>query len=219
MIESDELPRVTVIGLCGYKRSGKDTTCDLLGDEFRKLCNTLGWGVVRPTVIRLAWADHVRRVAALQYDVAVDVMFDDARKDEIDPRWGLTYRQMQVIVGEAGRKAHRDTWTRPVTKVIDAELIRSRRGPLEPTLVLVSGTRFGREADVLRERGGQLWMVDRGLESDGTNTERDPRLLRPEVSVSNLGTIADLAAAVRGMLPAALAFNRAGERRVPPLDP
>lgn len=72
------------------KRAGKDTTAGMLAAGSAALgarCDVLAFG------------DALRETAAAAYGVPVGEFTDDALKDAVDARWGITRRQMLKNVG------------------------------------------------------------------------------------------------------------------------
>jgi hypothetical protein len=78
-----------VIGVSGYKRSGKDTVGKYITDHFKRF-------------ERYAFADPVREAAMAFFGWSLEYM--TKHKEEIDPFWGISPRQaLQYIGTEVGR--------------------------------------------------------------------------------------------------------------------
>lgn len=143
-----------VIGIGGFKRSGKDTFGRLLHEAAAQR------GVYAHMS---AFAKPVRAAAAAAYRVK-PACFILEHKDEIDPRWGITYRQMMINVGEAMRQLDPDHWVKLWRRFI-TDL------PQE-ALLIVTDVRQRNEARAVKALGGSLVLLQRpGIVWDGTQVE------------------------------------------------
>jgi len=146
---------VEIIGLSGYARSGKDEAAKILVEEFG--------------FTRVAFADKLREVLyALDPIVApskeryfvgskvvvtlqevIDVYgWDKYKESEYGPE---IRRLLQRLGTEAGRQALWDTiWIDATLTGFDAD-----------AKVVVSDARFFNEFDAIRERGGEIWRIER----------------------------------------------------------
>lgn len=144
-----------IIGLSGYARSGKDEAAKILVEEFG--------------FTRVAFADKLREVLyALDPIVApskeryfvgskvvvtlqevIDVYgWDKYKESEYGPE---IRRLLQRLGTEAGRQALWDTiWIDATLTGFDAD-----------AKVVVSDARFFNEFDAIRERGGEIWRIER----------------------------------------------------------
>ena len=93
-----------LIGLHGKPRVGKDT----VANHLIKKHNLLKYG---PSV-------RVKDTTAVMFDIPRAYLDDDSMKDQMDPFWGITYRQMAQKVGkESSRDVFGDDiWMRHVEK-------------------------------------------------------------------------------------------------------
>ena len=146
-----------VIGIGGFKRSGKDTFGRLLKEAAEQR------GVV---AITTAFADPVRGAAAPIYGYGTSTFhfIKPESKDEVNPRWGITPRQMMINVGEAMRAINPDHWVK---------LWREYIGDVkENVLVIVTDVRQRNEAHAVKALGGSLVLLQRsGIVWDGTQVE------------------------------------------------
>jgi len=153
-----------IVGVAGRKRHGKDTVAEMLSEH---------WGFHR-----IAYADPLKQIAMDLWSLSHEQVFgDDTAKETIDPRWGLSGRQiMQRIGTEVVRSVHAETWTRkafdtiqrgceggsvmlysPVTKQFE-------RVEFEPSFAqrwVLSDVRFPNEADAVKQHGGTIIKVVR----------------------------------------------------------
>ena len=94
-----------IIGLAGFKRTGKDTFASYFPSNFT----------------RMAFAEPLKQAAAIIYDVPITV-FEDELKDATNEKWGITHRDMLINVGqkmrevdpEIGRASCRERVSSPV---------------------------------------------------------------------------------------------------------
>lgn len=144
-----------VIGIGGFKRSGKDTFAEQLEAAVQQR------GLVP---VLTSFAAAVRRSAAAVYGVDESVFFK--AKDVIHPEWGITPRQMMINVGESMRTVDPDHWVK----------IWRRRADVyaQPNLVLIAtDVRRCNEAAEVASRGGTLVLVQHPFRCwDGSEVER-----------------------------------------------
>lgn len=183
------------VALVGYAGAGKDSVADVLCQEF-------GYA-------RVAFADPLREMAAaLNPWIATGglpgrgddglVRYTDAISHfgytEAKRRYSEVRTFLQRLGTEAGRKVlGSNVW-------VDAAVKRAR---LSAAPVAFTDCRFPNEAAAVREMGGLVWRVDRpgvGPANDHAS-ERFPAECAPDAVVTNDGTLADLAARVRALLP------------------
>jgi len=143
-----------VIGIGGFKRSGKDTFAEQLAHAVRQR------GLVP---VMTAFATAVRHAAAAAYGVDESVFFD--AKDTIHPEWGITPRQMMINEGEGMRSIDPDHWI----KVWRRRIAVYNRPEL---VIIVSDVRQLNEAVEIASLGGTLALMQRpDKEWDGTAVE------------------------------------------------
>lgn len=148
-----------VIGIGGFKRSGKDTFGRLLKEAAEQ----------RGILARItAFAEPVRRAAAAAYGYGTDTFPFTAShmKDTVNPQWGITPRQMMGIVGEAMCASDSDHWVKVWRQFHVNTIVESNE------MVIVTDVRKINEAVEVASLGGTLALVqhpDRFW--DGTATE------------------------------------------------
>jgi hypothetical protein len=145
-----------LIGLHGKPRVGKDTTANHL---IKKL-NLLRYGPSVP----------VKDTTAAMFDIPRHYLDDDNMKDEMDPYWKMTYRQMAQQVGkESSRDVFgEDFWM----KHVDLKW-RSIKAPRRPMAIgmdsgnpvyngmILADIRYANEIEWVHERGGHVFFVVR----------------------------------------------------------
>lgn len=124
--------RRRLIGFAGRSGHGKDTAGSVLVAH--------GWQ-------RVAFADPLKAIVADLWDMTHDQMHGVGR-EVIDPRWGLTPREILQRFGAAARDVHPDTWVR-----------RALRGL--PDRAVVTDVRYPNEARAIQEQGGRVVLVHR----------------------------------------------------------
>ena len=196
--------RVQIIGVCGRKRHGKDAVGRVLREHFGYTCT--------------AFADPLKRVVMSVYDLSWDQVFgDEAEKEAVIERWGLSPRQiMQRFGTEVGRSVHPDTWIRNTLDNIhsavsgrgawlrnDVQREFEHRWTATPKLWVVTDVRFPNEAEAIREAGGQVWTVVRpslGAPVDEHTSEKSVDLVVPDARIINDGSLDDLRTRVQAVL-------------------
>lgn len=141
-----------LIGLHGKPRVGKDTVAAYLIKKY----NLHRYGPSVP----------VKDTTAAMFNIPRHYLDDDKMKDEMDPFWKMTYRQMAQKVGkESSRDVFgEDFWMRHVEKIW--EETKETSGLVTPTTVLPRGlvladVRYANEIDWIKERGGDVFFIVR----------------------------------------------------------
>lgn len=131
-----------IVGLCGDIGSGKTTVS--------KHLVTLGF-------VPRSFAGPLKRGVAAMLGVGVDMLSNqEFKKGQVYPG-GPTYRQVLERIGtEGGRGLAEDFWVRISMDHVDRLLLK------EPdTDFVFDDLRFPNEFAAVRERGGQVWLVER----------------------------------------------------------
>lgn len=186
---SEKQQRPFVVGIGGFKRTGKDTFARVVAD----VAKSRGFAVAT-----IAFADPLRQAAAAAYGVDVAVFTDDARKETVCPAWGITYRQMLINLGEAMRTVDPDHWVKAwrqsVAKVQSPHYAPRASpyamGTYHPVLILVPDLRRVNEAAVIHDAGGVTVLMRRpGIVWDGHVNELPAHLAqkRDDIRAATLG--------------------------------
>lgn len=88
-----------IIGISGYKGSGKDTVAKFITGRFPWFLS--GW-------YRVSLADPVRSTASVVYGFKIKDMIHPVRKEEVDEIWGIKRRTALINIGQGMRKAVSD---------------------------------------------------------------------------------------------------------------
>ncbi len=156
-----------LVGISGFKRSGKNTFADVL----RNVAHERGLAFVA-----VAFADPLRRAAAAAYGVDVSNFTDDAKKDTVCEAWGITYRQMLINLGEAMRGVDADHWVKALRQqvlLLPEQHFQGRASPwaagtYHDIIVAVTDVRRVNEAAAVHDLGGVNVLVRRpGVVWDG----------------------------------------------------
>ncbi len=187
-----------LIGLNGYKGSGKDLTFDLIKE-------------LAPEAQRRAFADRMKLFGAslLGLTYEDDILFTMNQLKSLGSvssqiggwtRAEVDGRQFLRNVGENARLMFGQYFW--VDQVLPDPRRYSEWGFHEISLLqvdflVVTDVRYEFEAERIKRLGGQIWNVTRpGVGSDGHISEQDPltwqSLNQPDVWISNDGTLADL---------------------------
>jgi hypothetical protein len=133
-----------LIGLHGKPRAGKDSICNYI------LAND-------PSLMRFGPSVQVKKATAAMFDIPEEYLYDDKMKEQIDPYWGISYREMAQKVGkESSRDVFgSDFWMRHVENFLFNKLPEGKRG------IILADIRYANEVDWVKERGGFVIFVTR----------------------------------------------------------
>ena len=141
-----------IIGLAGKAGAGKSTVADAL---------------VMKGFQRDAYAKTMKEAISIIFGIPLDILRSNAAvKSQIDPYWGMSYRQIMQLFGtEACRKTFGgDIWER---------VLWNRHTYVDYDLV-IDDVRFPNEAEAILDRGGQVWEIVRGKDSKDTHSSETP---------------------------------------------
>lgn len=180
----------SVIGLTGHMGAGKDSAAALLA--------MVGYQ-------RVAFADQVRHEAAeaiargfvpteaLAYpQIAYDLQSVTTEEVWEKPTKNRMRRILQWWGTEYRRASDPDYWVKRAMQEADAI-----------PMMAVSDVRFPNEVAAIRERGGVVWKINRSVTLNGIPGHASETLvdqIEPDVTISNHGTLLDLADAIMSQL-------------------
>jgi hypothetical protein len=173
-----------LIGLTGKARSGKDKAGSIL--------------FLNHGFIRVAIADPLKTAAAVMYCLDPAEFHDDALKDQVEPRWGITRRSMIQNLGEM------------VKQNLDPEFWMKNwflRYALvgDSNHVVVTDVRFDYEAERIIQLGGvivDMQRLDSGLAGQDAQHVSEQGL-NPSLithTINNNGSISDLSRSLEALL-------------------
>lgn len=168
-----------LIGLTAPARAGKDTVGGILHTHF--------------AAARVAFANPLRAALRAMIPGLTDEHFFGNLKEVEIPWLGKSPRQMMQTLGtEWGRNlVHNELWLKIAEQTIDAHMNNLLH-------VAVTDVRFENEAHFIRQKGGQVWHIQRG-EAPKVNahaSEAGVQFMQGDLIIDNNGTIADLEAKV-----------------------
>lgn len=170
-----------LIGVHGKPRSGKDTLATHLVEKY----NLLRYGPSMP----------VKTATAAMFNIPVEYLYDDERKDTFDTFWQMSYREMAQKVGkESSRDVFgEDFWMRHVDKVWNR--IQQGTYGVHNGMVLAD-IRYANEVTWVRDRGGIAIFVTRENRNYVANeqhaAEKGLDLALADVVIPNNDTVEDL---------------------------
>lgn len=188
----DASGRTAIVGLMGYAQSGKDTTAQVLTDEFG--------------FTRIAFADALRDMLyALNPPIIVDEWVDSLGDHEMygtvkgvvdSVGWDeakTRYRHVRILLQRLGTEAGRNVLGQSVW--VDAAMRKVKPGGR----YVFTDVRFPNEVTAVRDAGGLMWRVVREgtkpVNAHASETAADD--VFADVTFLNNGTVEDLHRAVR----------------------
>lgn len=169
------MTRTSIIGLAGHIGAGKTLAASMV-----------------PGATHLQWSDAVYRGIAAILGVEEAILRDRRCKDATIRVAGmdLSPRHLLRTLGtEWGREMiHYDLWVQLTMDRI--RLLRESTGCRRFT---ICGTRFGNEVAAIRERGGEVWWIERpGLSAGEHVSDQLLTADRCDRVIDNIGTVDDL---------------------------
>ena len=144
-----------IIGLAGFKRTGKDTFASYFPSNFT----------------RMAFAEPLKQAAAIIYDVPITV-FEDELKDATNEKWGITHRDMLINLGQKMREVDPDHWVKLMKSRILSSQLRSSPDDTDQH-ILITDVRQPNELQMIEHLGGAVYLVQRkGVAWNGHPTEK-----------------------------------------------
>lgn len=144
-----------LIGLSGFKRSGKDTAAIAL---------------VRAGFVRLAFADAVRSELFQKHPDAAQIK-DDQKEQPQDILGGRSLRDLLIEIGQGRRAENPDYWVQTLEPTLKTHLQNGKS-------VVISDVRMPNEIDLLRKFSAKMvWITREGVTSNGHATEQDLEFL------------------------------------------
>lgn len=178
-----------IIGLTGLAGAGKDTVRAILEHDH----GYIGFG----------FADPIRNMLrTLLSDNGISETWMDERTLKERPIPGLdkSYRELAQTLGTEWGRTHlgADFWLR----IAEAYMHDITNQTFAPLHFVVSDVRFQNEADWVRQRGGVIWHISRpGLRGVRDHiSEQGAATIKPDRTLVNDGTIADLAGLVGSII-------------------
>ena len=184
---------VTIIGLTGRKRSGKDT---------------VGKYMVDRGYIRLAFADALKNACREIFGFTDEQLNGDELKETVDKYWEHTPREILQTVGtelfrnnlpKFCNNINNDIWIRVVGKKINDLILQGQ------TKIVITDVRFENEYRFIKQQGGKIFKIIRPDNIRHNNSQHESEKLIDNMGCNKLivnnGTIADLYIKTENCLP------------------
>lgn len=173
-----------IIGLIGKKGHGKNALADAIELASKR------------EVVQVAFAGALKEAARIIFRLD-DEQLHGRRKEEVDPRWNKTPREILQLLGtEVGRSIDREVWIKSVRAQAEAAWTQN-----PGAIVVVTDVRFENEAEFILAMRGLLVRVSMpekqaGLfEAHASEIEQEGIIVHAKVE--NDGTLAQLDSAGR----------------------
>lgn len=163
-----------LIGVCGRKRSGKDTFGNYVSRAYENFET-------------YAFADPLKRVCMVLFDFSHEQMYDGKAKETNDSRWGCTPRHVMQIVGTEICRNVLPTFIPQMNNIEGTFWIRhfltwyrKKQNSDNVVNVVVTDVRFLDEAQAIRNQGGIIVKIESDREGVNLDTHAS------EVELSNI---------------------------------
>lgn len=170
-----------IIGIAGRKQSGKNTVSMYMEEWY-------GFE-------QRAFADPIKRALEQIFDWPRSIWDSEESKNAVDPRWGVSPRQMAQHMGtEWGQFALCESFPQ-FAKTIGRTLwvTRATHGLTGEEDVVFNDMRFLHEAEAIRKLGGYVFFLDRASQSEDAHlSETELSLIKPDYIIVNDGSRDDL---------------------------
>lgn len=153
-------PTPRLVAFVGPSGSGKDVAAGHLVDQ---------------GFVRIAVADPLKRAVQSLFDLDDEQLWGK-RRDEVDPRLGVTPRELYQRFSDACRELDTDVWLRPWRRAIEAEIGGGKR-------VVCSDLRTHAELESIQHAGGVVLRLRRG----GAGAPGQAGLHSTETELAGLG--------------------------------
>lgn len=175
-----------IVALLGQKRNGKDTVADYL-------VNNYGF-------VRYGFADPIKEGARHMFDLSDEQLYGDL-KEVVDPRWGVTPRQILMVMGtelsQFDLPKHLPAMAEKIGyggRAIWVYRFKLWYEKNPGAKVILSDCRFIHEAEMIMGMKGRVWKIQRpGWENSSDHpSEREIALAPYERLIINDGSLEDL---------------------------
>jgi len=173
--------KTKLIGLTGYKGSGKDTVGEILCTDFN--------------FERFAFADKLRQVCREVYGIEMKYFTDTILKEQTLEKFGMSPREILIHVGQSMREINPNVWCDFAMNVIDQieEFVDTLwNGDRESDGYVITDVRHYNELEAILERGGVVVRVVREGCELGNDLPHTGFPDRDLIEIYNDGTIEDL---------------------------
>ena len=135
---------VEILGLGVTAQVGKDTAAEYIEENY-------------PGAHRVAFADKLKQISIMLFGLSQEQCYGPVEiKEKIDPRYGLTPREILQALGQKMREIYPDIWVDTVFYTTIPELKEQGFDKF-----IVSDVRYPNEADKVRDREGEVVKIER----------------------------------------------------------
>jgi hypothetical protein len=158
-------PNKMIIGLIGKKQVGKDTVADYL--------------IRNHGFIKYAYADPLKAACKILFLLSDEQLHNNKLKETVDPRWGMTPRQIFQLVGTDLFRKHVDSefWVRHFEMWV-------RQQPRD-TNIVISDVRFQNEANIIKKNSGMLIHLRRSNNYVDTHSSEQQDIRGADYTIDN----------------------------------
>jgi hypothetical protein len=162
-----------IIGLVGKKQVGKDTVAQYLVHYY--------------DFIQHAFAAPLKKACQVLFLLESEQLHVNRLKEQEDPRWGKSPRQMMQLVGTDLFRQHvdQDFWVKHMEYWLDKHMTTD-------TNIVISDVRFQNEADLIRQKGGVLWMIKRDTFEQDVHESETQHIHPIDTTLTNTTSLDDL---------------------------
>jgi hypothetical protein len=187
-----------IIGLAGFKGSGKDTVAAYLvkkhGFERKAYADPLKQSIAALFDIPFTEVDRLKNDDRAR--VAIGDLEEQRRLFPIPEYPVMSFRQ---ILQRYGTEAHRDVFGQDFW----LEYTLPSNGYYSGRSIVVTDVRFANEVKRIKDFGGSIWLVDRVTDRSSFDPHASEKLdFGTDLTVPNRGTIDDLYARIEEALSA-----------------
>jgi hypothetical protein len=140
----EDLTVVEILGFGVTAQVGKDTAAEYIERRF-------------PDAKRISFADRLKEVAQLLFGLSYEQCYGPVSvKEKIDPRYGLTPREIMQGLGQKMREIYPDIWIDTVFNITIPQL-----EAVGFDKFVISDVRYPNEAKIIERNGGYLVKLER----------------------------------------------------------
>lgn len=177
-----------IIGLTGPAGAGKNTVADYLVSVFSH------------SFYQVSFAEPIKEYLPFMLGIPREYFEDRQLKETVIDGLGKSPRQiMQTLGTDWGREmVHPMLW-----EIVALRKIKEIRRHSPMASIVITDVRFGSEANLVRQQGGQLWHIVRPnnpLQVNPHKSENPIRRHKGEPRLINDGTLAQLTAKIDALL-------------------
>jgi len=163
-----------IIGIVGYKGSGKDAMADYLVENFQ--------------FEKMAFAGPLKDVCGLLFDLEDEYFNKRELKEKKLDFWALSPREILQKVGTDLFRKHFDEefWVKLMENKIQNKLVDNPN-----TNIVCSDVRFQNEADLVKKLGGKIVYIDRFKYINDEHEAEQCKINNIDLIIENKGTLQD----------------------------